>query len=150
MGGWTTGLPVRLSLTFESQRYYKFYGRIKPDGIRVYPGIKEERRVDVTAGDYMAQANMHQLKLLTLSTNQRMDEVMPDIIANMPIAPLSTNYETGTSTFPSVFDTITSYTTATAEWQKLSNSELGAVYVIGDELTGEILRSEGQTTRLGM
>lgn len=150
MGGWTTGLPVRLSFGYEGLTFYKFYGRIKPDGLKVYPGIKEERRVDVVVGDYMAQANMHQLKLLTLSTNQRIDEVMPLIINNMPISPLSTNYETGASTFPSVFDTITSNTTAVAEWQKLSNSELGAVYVIGDDLTGEVLRSEGQNTRLAI
>jgi hypothetical protein len=104
----------------------------------------------VTVGDYMAQANMHQLKLLTLATNQRIDEVIPNIIANMPIAPLSTSYEAGTSTFPTIFDTITSNTTATAEFQKLSNSELGAVYVIGDDLTGEVLKNEGQGTRLAI
>lgn len=147
LAGWTSGLPVRLSFVFEGETYYKFYGRIKPDGIKVYPGVKEERRVGITVHDYMSQAQNHELKLLILEENKRIDEVVPSIISSMPIAPLATDYDIGTFTFPTVFDTIRSATTATAEFQKLANSELGYIYATGDRTGGETLKVDGNSTR---
>jgi len=145
--GWTTGLPIRLSFTFETLTYYKYYGRIKPDGIQVEPGTLGPRTVTVTAHDYMAQLSAHELALLTLVEDKTIEEVVPLILANLPIQPLDTDYETGTSTFPTVFDTTRARTTATAELTKVAYSELGAVYIIGDQTGGETLRVEGQLTR---
>lgn len=145
--GWTSGIKVRLCFTFETLPYYKFFGKIKPDGIQVESGSYGSRRVHVTAHDWMAQAGEHELHLMTLAENQTIEQVVPLILANMPVAPLATNYETGTSTFPTVFDTVRSRTTANAEFLKLALSELGAIYVIGDRTGGETLRVEGQLTR---
>ena len=147
LANWASGLPVRLSFEYEGLTYYKFYGRIKPDGIKVIPGQFLERRVDVTVHDYMAQAQAHEIKLLTLAENKRIDEVVPLIVANMPIAPLATDYNTGAYTFPTVFDTVRGATTATAEFQKLANSELGYIYVRGDFTNGETLVVDGSATR---
>lgn len=147
LAGWTTGLPVRLSFTYDGFTYYKFYGKIAPDGINIDVGVYGARRAHVTVVDYMAQAAKHELQLLTLQENKTIDEVMPYIIANMPVAPLATDYEAGENTFPTVFDTIKGKTTAIAEFQKLANSELSTIYAKGDMTGGETLVAEAQLTR---
>ena len=145
--GWTTGLPIRLEFVYDGLTYYKFYGRIKPDGIIVAPGMYGSRSVEVIAHDYMAQAQFHELKLLTLQENKTIDQVMPYITGNMPIEPLATSYAVGINTFPTVFDTLKTRTLAIAEMIKLANSELSAIYAKGDQTGGETLVCEKQTTR---
>ena len=147
LAGWTSGLPVRLSFLKEGLRRYKFYGRIKPDGIKVIPGQYLERRVDIIVHDYMAQAQIHELQLMTLQQNKTISDSVPYILANMPIQPLATEYNTGSETFVSIFDTTKWNTTATAEFQKLANSELGYIYIKGDNTGGETLAVEGRLTR---
>lgn len=145
--GWTTGIPVRLYFEFDGMTYYKYYGRIMPDGIKVHPGYKEDRLVEVRGHDFMSQAQIHELRLLTLQENKRIDEVVPLVVANMPIAPLATDYNTGSYTFTTVFDSIKTSTTAQAEFQKLANSEIGYIYVRGDITGGETLVVDGNQTR---
>lgn len=143
LAGWTTGLPVRLKFVYDGETFYKFYGRITPDGIRVFPGEKLDRVVQVTVGDFMAQASNHELRLLALLENKKIEQTVPYILANMPIQPLATEYGTGIYEFPTVFDTLKTATTATAEFQKLANSELGYIRIVGDRTGGETLRVQG-------
>lgn len=145
--GWGVNIPVRLSFTWDSRTYYKWYGRIMPNGIQPTPGIYGKRDVIVNCHDFMGQAATHILSGLEFAQDKTIDEVVPLIVAAMPVAPLATDYETGVSTFPSVFDTIKRATTTTAEFQKLALSELGYIYVIGDTTGGETLRVENQDTR---
>ena len=145
--GWTTGLPVRLSFTFEDIPYYKYYGRIKPDGIRVEPGIYGARTVDVTCGDWMWIAGQHELKTMTYATNQKIGDIVTSVNANMPFAPLATSIATGVETFPTAFDMTTSRTTALAEYTKAALSEWAYIYVRGNTTGGETLVVENQTTR---
>jgi len=145
--GWTTGLPVRLSFTFETIKYYKYYGRIKPDGIRVEPGIYGARTVDITCGDWMWSAGQHELKNMTYATNQKIGDIVTTVNANMPFSPLATSIATGVETFPTVFDMTTSRTTALAEYTKAALSEWAYIYPRGDQTGGETLVVEKQTTR---
>lgn len=145
--GFQSGCPVRVRFTFDGNTITKWYGRIAPDGISVEPHDKGTRRTTVTAYDWMYQATVHNLYLPSYTTSKKMNEVMPLIVANMPIAPLSTSYSTGQDTFASVFDTVRYNTTAMAEFQKLSVSELGYVYVKHNSTSDEILVSEDRLYR---
>ena len=145
--GWTTGLPVRLSFTYEGRTYYKFYGKIAPDGIIVATGQYRERYVQVMAIDYMFLISQHELNLPDYTSDKTIDQIIPLIIANMPIAPLATSYAAGVDTFPGIFDTVRPRTTAMAEISKVALSEFAPVYVKGDRTGGETLVSEARNTR---
>jgi len=145
--GFQSGCPVRVRFTFDGSTMTKWYGRIAPDGIEVQPHDKGMRRTTVTAYDWMYQATVHNLYLPSYTTNKKMNEVMPLIVANMPIAPLSTSYSTGQDTFASVFDTVRYNTTAMSEFQKLAMSELGYVYLKHNSTSDEILVSEDRLYR---
>ena len=145
--GFDTGIMYRLSFVKEGVTFYKFHGRIK--SIDPVPGSYESRITKVVVHDYMGIASSHALSLLTHQTNKSMDEVMPLIVANMPIAPLSNSYASGASTFPTVFDTTKENTKAVAEFKKLAMSEQSFVYVKGNTTDGETLVSESRTGRTG-
>jgi hypothetical protein len=145
--GFAPGIKIRVRFTFQGKTRTKWYGTIAPDGIVVEPDDHGTRRTFVTAYDWMYQATVHTLYLPSYTTNKRMDEVMPLIVANMPIAPLSTSYATGQDTFPSVFDTVRYNTTAMSEFQKLAMSELGYVYLKHNQNSDEILVSEDRLFR---
>ncbi|MFA6270325.1 MAG: hypothetical protein WC657_03895 [Candidatus Paceibacterota bacterium] len=145
--GFQAGLIIRVSFTFDGHTTTKWYGRIAPDGISVEPHSKGTRRTIVTAYDWMYQATVHTLYLPSYTTSKKMNEVMPLIVANMPIAPLSTSYSAGQDTFASVFDTVRYNTTANAEFQKLAMSELGYVYLRHNGSYDELLVSEDRLYR---
>jgi hypothetical protein len=147
--GWTTGLKVRLSFTSGGYTYYKYYGRIKPDGIEVIPGIYGERSVNIVCGDWMWLAAQHELKTLTFAQNKNINELVDLVNANMPFLPLATHYHTPVETFPTVFDMAGTKTTALSEYYKAAMSEWGYIYVTGDLTNGETLVVECQDTRPG-
>lgn len=127
--GFEAGTQIRVRFNRDGNISTKWYGRIAPDGIVVDWNVHGERRTTVTAYDWMYQATMHRLYLPEYTTNKRADEVIPLIIANMPIAPANTSYSIGQDTFPFVFDTVRYNTTAMAEFQKLAVSEFGYIYL---------------------
>jgi hypothetical protein len=142
--GFTTGIPVRARFTYEGYTRTKFYGRIAPDGIKPAPGIYGNRRTEITVLDWMNQAATHELNLPAYTTNKRIDEVVPLIVANMPLAPLSTDYKQGEDTFVSVFDTVSNKTRAMSEFSKLALSEWGYVYLKHTSASDEVLTVEGR------
>ena len=145
--GFETGIPVRCHVSYDGFTRTKFYGRIAKDGITPDTGIYGTRRTKVTVFDWMNQASTHELVLPEYTTNKRIDEIVPLIVSNMPLAPLSTNYDTGVETFVSVFDTVGSRTSAMSELNKLALSEWGFVYITHDKDNDEILRVENQNAR---
>jgi hypothetical protein len=145
--GWTSGLNVRLSFVYEGERFYKYYGKIMPDGIEVEPGIYGARTVDVTCHGFMAQAASHDFSLPELATNVTIDQAMTLLLTNMPIQPLATDFETGVFTFPTMFDTVRANTKALAEIQKLAMSEFSYIYTKGDKTGGQTLVVENRNTR---
>jgi hypothetical protein len=145
--GWTTGLPVRISFVFEGQPFYKFYGRIKQNGITVTPGQRGQRDVAVEVGDWMYFAGNHEMKTTIYATNQNIGQLVNLVNANMPFSPLTTSIATGVENFPSIFDMTTIGTTALSEYVKGAMSEWGYIYVKGDKTGGETLVVEAQNTR---
>lgn len=145
--GWGTGIPVRLSFQYEGVTYYKYYGLIAPDGLQTDPGLLGARTVSVTAEGFMALADRHILELIALQTNKTIVEAVPYVLGNMPVQPLAVEYGTPVYTFPTVFDTITGSTSATAELLKLALSEFGYVYTKGDKTGGQTLVVECKSDR---
>lgn len=149
MDGFETGVPFKLVLVLDGDNRTRFYGKIPADGIQV--DTSDWHAVTtVTVVDYMEQLAIHELDLPEFAENKRIDEIVPLIIANMPIAPLSTDYNTGQDTFATVFDTTKTRTRALQEIAKVAASELGYVYIKQTALSDEVLVVEGRMTRTGL
>lgn len=144
--GWRTGIQVRLSFEYDGRSlpYYKYYGTITPEGISVTPGNYAERDVEVTCIGWMGQASEHDIDLISIAENKTIEQAVALLLANMTVQPLTTDYGTGQSTFPSVFDTVTTKTKAIAELDKLAVSELGWIYTTGNRTNGETLVVKGR------
>jgi hypothetical protein len=127
--------------------YYKYYGRIKPDGLDVEAGIYGARTVAITCGDWMWVAGQHELKTMTFAQNKRIDELVGLVSDNMPFHPLAEDFDVGVETFPTIFDMLTTRTTAMSEYYKAAMSEWGYIYAKGDLTGGETLVVENQATR---
>lgn len=145
--GFEAGIPVRLYVIYDASSWIKFYGRIASDGIKILTGVYGDRRVEVEARDFMEQTAIHDMYLPELVENKRIDEMVPLVIANMPIQPLSATYNTGEDTFTTGFDTTSAKTKAMTELHKLAMSELGFIYVRPDINYNERLIVEGRMTR---
>jgi hypothetical protein len=141
--GFKPGLEIRVLFTLDLIPVEKWIGRIPSDGINVVPGMYKERRTSVTVKTWMHQAALHPLKGFQLSTNKTIMQGIALILASMDIQPPGTvDYRTGESVFSYIGDTVTSRTTALAEFGKMTQSELGYLYE-----TRHGLRVEGRLTR---
>ena len=138
--GFKAGLPVRMVYKMEGMADTpKWRGTVAPGGIQVDPGVYSSQRVHVTCYDWMYQANIHRLKLMAYTTNKRGDEALALILANMPVQPASTLFDSGAYTFTSVFDTVRDFTTAMSEFQKICQSERGYLYLRHNRVSDEQL-----------
>jgi hypothetical protein len=141
--GFAPGLEVRVLFTLDLIPIQKWIGKIPSDGINVAPGMYKERQTRVTVKDWMYQTVIHPLKGFQLATNKTVMQGVALVLANMPTQPPGVvDYRTGESTFSYIGDTVTSRTTAMAEFGKMVQSELGFLY-----LTRNGLRVEGRLTR---
>jgi hypothetical protein len=147
--GWDFGTPIKVVLTYDSIDYVKpksYVSQIDP----VIGLHANEARVKVTALDWMDFANKFPLIASTIQTNQTADVALTTILADMPIQPADTDFDTGTSVFPALFDTTTTGTDAYTEINKFTISEMGYTYVKRDQTYGETLVFESNNYRNGL
>jgi hypothetical protein len=138
--GFTVGMTVRLSFVYDGRRIYKWQGRIAPQGIKVIPGAKDSRRVDVTCYNWMKHAQDHTIDLLQIQSNFYPFEAITKLLENMDTPPEATDLGTSTSVqFPTVFDGAGVTTTALGEFQKIALSTRVPINIIGGLTSGEIL-----------
>jgi hypothetical protein len=147
LSGWGKGTPIKLVVTFRGREYIKFYGRV--DSLKITGGALGLRRVYVTVKDWMDFAAKYPLVNPGYQTDKRADEALTTIVAGMPIQPQDTTFGTGTETFPTIFDAVTTKTRASSEFNKLALSEMGYIYVRKDFSSGENLVFEPRTQRKG-
>lgn len=145
--GFDIGLPVRLLMTYDGRTKCKFVGRIPANGIAVFPGELGTRKVGVTVNDWMDMAAKYEILLPQFTTNKRIDEIVPLIIADMPVQPGATSYETGDNTFSAVFDLVRPKTRAMQEFTAVAISEMGYIYITHDWDNYEILKVENKSAR---
>lgn len=144
---WGKGTMIKAVFTNNAQSYIRFRGVV--DTIRIDAGTSGNRMVHCTVLDWMDYAANYPLNNPPIQLNQRADEAIGDILAEMPIQPQATDIDTGAVTFPTVFNDATLKTRAYSEFQKLILSEFGSrLYIIKDKLYGETLRFENSVNRV--
>lgn len=147
VAGFKVGVKVRCVIEYHGVERTRFYGTVVADGISVDARGWHPSITTVTVSDYMELCALHEMDLPEFAQNKKINEVFPLIIANMPVAPLATEYNVGQDTFPTVFDTTWAKTTAMSEMAKVVMSELGYGYVKHGDTDDEVLVCEGRYTR---
>jgi hypothetical protein len=148
LSGWKKGVPVKLILTYDGIEYIRFRGAV--DGIRIDGGTNSARRVHVTALDWLDYAAKYPLNAPAVEQDKTADYAIDAIVDLMPIAPQATDYDSGISTYPTIFDAGTIKTKAYSEFNKLALSEPGYVYLKKDKVNGETLVFESLDARNGL
>jgi hypothetical protein len=144
--GWAIGAKIRIVLTSGANTRYWLY-RVKE--IRPVAGSYRDRRVDVTAKDYISELSERKVSGLTIQTNKTGGELLPLLIARLPFAPTNTSYGTGVFTFPYAFHDERDETTyAISVAQKISQSDMSYIYNDGNSTDGETVKYEPHTTRM--
>jgi len=145
--GFSAGIDIRISFTYDGVTVPRFEGKIAKDGIKVDAGRYGQRRTTVTVVDWMNQASTKKLPLPQYTTNKRMDEVVDLILAMMSNQPENKSLDVGLDTFVSVFDTVRDKTTALSEFSKLALSEWGYIYLRHAAANANTLKVEGRESR---
>ena len=142
---WKKGTKIKVIFTYGEVEYNRFFGRI--DKMDIDAGTLGERRVHITAVDWMDYSVKHPLKNPAIAQEKRADEALTQIVDAMPIQPQARSFSTGVNTFPIVFNEATQKTRAYSEFQKLVTSELGRLYLKKDATYGETLVFESSIDR---
>lgn len=141
--GWNKGAKIRVRGIYKTDPYTIWTGRIASiDSDDLNWGNEQVR---VTAFDYMNVPVNFPMKGAAIATNKRIDEAMTTILSRLSVQPEATDFDTGSFTFPAVFDNVQRKTMALSEFTKLANSELGYIYVNQDGT----LRVENMLARHG-
>lgn len=148
LAGFKLGVFVGLVLTYDGQTYKRFFGKI--NDIQIEAGSHGVRRTFVTVLDWMDYAAKYPLQTLAIDTDKTADVALTTLVGLMPIAPQSRTFDTGTVTFPALFDTAGVNSVAYSEFAKLALSEWGYIYLKRDKDTGERLVFESSYHRNGL
>ena len=141
--GWNKGAKIRVRGLYQSNYYTIWTGRIASiDSDDLNWGNEQVR---VMATDYMNVPVNFPMKGATIALNKRIDEAVTTILTRLSLQPEATSFDTGSFTFPAVFDNVQRKTMALSEFTKLANSELGYIYVTQDGT----LRVENMLARHG-
>jgi len=128
--GFNKGAKIRITGTFRGQTEEIWTGRITSlDSDDLNWGNEQVRLMAV---DWMQIPVNYPMKGATIALNKRIDEAMALILARLSVQPEDTDFDTGSFTFPAVFDNVQRKTMALSEFTKLANSELGYIYVRQD------------------
>lgn len=146
LAGWKKGIPVKLVVTYDGEDFIRFRGVISE--IEPRP-LSKDKRVRVVVLDWLDYAARHPIVNPGIQTDKRGDEVLTTVMNEIEVAPQAYSFDTGTETFPTVFDTTTSKTKAYNEFSKVAFSELGYVYLKKDKTNGETLVFEAADARHG-
>lgn len=136
--GFELGLEVRIKTTYSAADRYQIHGRISE--IEPIPGRYGERRTRVVATDYIDEMLQRYVDGLTIQTAKRSDELFDTLIDTMDFTPLATSYDTGPETFGNAFHDIEGERMVVGTVaQKIAQSDLSRIWVIGDATGGETL-----------
>lgn len=147
LAGWQKGIEIVYICTYDGSEHRRFFGTIL--GIGLETSAYSARRVKVTAADFMDYSARYPLQSPQVELDKRGNDAMGTIIENMPKQPQRREFDTGVNVFPSVFDIVENTTTAFAEFNKISQSEIGFIYSRKDPRTGETLVFESSDRRSG-
>lgn len=143
------GIGTRLRFWLQDSgatKRYKFHCKI----VHIGPsfGIYRDRAVDVQAVDYMEYLAQTKLSLIPVQLGKRVDELIATVIAILAVAPQATSYAISPTTLAfAMHNDQDEKTTAMAAIQKLLQSDLGYLFVAGDNTIGETLTYQSRYSR---
>lgn len=128
--GFNRGAKIRIRGLLEGTYYVIWTGRIMSiDSDDLNWGNEQARLMAV---DWMQVPAKYPMQRATIELNKRIDEAMTSILLRLSLQPEDTDFDTGSFTFPAVFDDVKRKTMALSEFTKLANSETGYIYVKQD------------------
>jgi len=143
--GWGLGIGFRIRMQDPDTTTWhtRFIGKL--DAIDPVPGIYRERVVHLTAVDWMDEAARWKLTPeVGEQANQDWSAVLTAILAEMPVQPTASSFDSGTENYTFALDTSSFNTPALSEFVKLANSEFGLIYVTA----AGTLTAEGRHVRM--
>lgn len=144
--GFTWGIGVRIKFVYAAVTYYKWMGKIAE--IDPVPGTRYERITRIRCVDWMDEAAQFNVRDVSIQLSKRSDQVFSAVLAAMPKQPAATSVGVGLDTYPYSLDDIGDHPSAVSVFQKITQSELGFIYVKGDSVQGGTLVYENRQTRI--
>ena len=138
--GFGYGTGFRLAVTYDGTTYYKFRGRIvEIDPVAGQYGLQRTR---CRAVDWMEDLAQFHLRGVTAQQDQRADELLTLMVDAMPAEsqPAARVFDVGRDRYPYALYDIGGGASGRSVAQKLMQSELGHLAVIGDQTQGGTLR----------
>lgn len=145
LAGWRHGAVVRLHLSDGTNSRYVFRGRLK--SILPDPGVVGLRAVMCVANDWMAEFADADAANLALRIDVRSDELIQDLIDAVDTPPANVDLDVGEDVYPFAFDDLGESPTCTQVAQDVTQSELGLLFLRGDETHGETFRFVNRESR---
>lgn len=143
--GFEHGIEVRLLMTNGGTSFYKFRGTL--DDIDVLPFTTRERLTYCTVLDWMDEAAKESFGDVPTQVGKRVDEIIGTVVAAMPRQPAATSYAQGGYAYPYSLDGAMAETPAMSELARAVMSDLGALFVKGDQVQGGTLRFQDRRAR---
>lgn len=145
--GWKKGIPLVIDMVFEGITYRRFRGYI--DKITPNDNI-DIRTVTITVTNFLKFIENYPVETPAIQLNKTGDVAISTMVGGIHQQPQSTNYDVGSFSYPALFDTVTTDTSAASEINKVVSSEGGYFYEIADKEFGETLRFENARARNGL
>lgn len=132
--GWRQGKNCRIRFLNPNTGVYstRFVGQV--DAVDPVPGAHGARSVAVTLVDWLDVALRTVIPpSIGPQVGKRIDEILTAILAELPLQPTATSFDTGTEAFAYALDTVKgSQQFVLAEFAKLAASEYAPFYIKGD------------------
>jgi hypothetical protein len=148
LSGWGKGTVIEMRILYLGVSYKRFRGHvdtIKPNDVSV-----GNHSCSVTILDFMDYIYNMPFTAPAIQTSKTGDVAVNALIAALPIQPQATSIQTGSYTYPAIFDTVTTGTKMSTELEKIVNSEGSYFYIRCDPTYGETLVFESALARNGL
>jgi hypothetical protein len=148
LSGWGKGTVIEMRVLYTERTFKRFRGHIdtiKPNDVSV-----GNHSCSVTILDFMDYIYNMPFTAPLIQLNKTGDVAVNALIADMPIQPQATSIQTGSYTYPAIFDTTSTTAKMSTELQKIVDSEGSYFYIRCDPTYGETLVFENALARNGL
>mgnify|MGYP001615099917 CR=1 FL=1 len=144
--GFDLGIGTRIKITYSGSTFYKFRGSL--DEIIPQGGQRGPRRTFCTAVDWMDEAARVNVERRPTQVDKTGDQIIATVVGGMTRKPAASSLDVGKDTFPFALDNAFDESfTARGIFQQVAQSELGFIYIAGDQTTGGVLTFDNRHAR---
>jgi len=148
LSGWGKGTVIEMRVLYTERTFKRFRGTI--DNIKPNDFSVPDRTCTVYIVDFMKYIYESPFTAPAIQTSKTGDVAVNTLIADLPIQPQATSIQTGSYTYPAIFDTVTTGTKMSTEIKKICDSEGSYFYIRCDPTYGETLVWENALARNGL